>query len=117
MKVGVIGTGTMGKNHVRVYSEFKAVEEVYAFDMNRDSADRMKEFGAIVCDSIEELLNSVDAVSLCVPTEYHLEIARKVIEKDIHCLIEKPIALTVEEGEEIVKLLENRDVIAGVGHI
>ena len=117
MKVGVIGTGTMGKNHVRVYSEFKTVEEVYAFDMNRDSADRMKEFGAIVCDSIEELLNSVDAVSLCVPTEYHLEIARKVIEKDIHCLIEKPIALTVEEGEEIVKLLENRDVIAGVGHI
>ena len=68
MKVGVIGTGTMGKNHVRVYPEFKAVEEIYVFD-------------AIVCDSVEELLNNPDAVSLCVPTKYHFEVAKKVIEK------------------------------------
>ena len=116
MKVGVIGTGTMGKNHVRVYSEFKAVEEIYVFDSNKDRADRMKEYDAIVCDSVEELLDNVDAVSICVPTKYHFEVARKVIEKDVHCLVEKPITLTVSEGEELLDL-KDRSLVVGVGHI
>jgi len=116
MKVGVIGTGTMGKNHVRVYSEFKAVEEIYVFDSNKDTADRMKEYDAIVCDSVEELLDNVDAVSICVPTKYHFDVARKVIEKDVHCLVEKPITLTVSEGEELLDL-KDRSLVVGVGHI
>ena len=116
MKVGVIGTGTMGKNHVRVYSEFKVVEEIYVFDSNKDRADRMKEYDAIVCDSVEELLDNVDAVSICVPTKYHFEVARKVIEKDVHCLVEKPITLTVSEGEELLDL-KDRSLVVGVGHI
>ena len=97
MKVGVIGTGTMGKNHVRVYSELKEVEEVYAFDVDTAKANIMMEYGATVCNSMEDLLNRVDAVSICVPTRYHLEVAKRAIEKDVHCLIEKPIASTVKE--------------------
>jgi len=117
MKVGVIGTGTMGKNHVRIYSELKAVEEVYAFDVDKENVKRVKEYGVIICDSMEELLERVDAVSICVPTKYHLEVAKRIIGKDIHCLIEKPITLTVEEGEELVNLLENTGLIVGIGHI
>ncbi|CAD6494916.1 MAG: UDP-N-acetylglucosamine 3-dehydrogenase [Candidatus Argoarchaeum ethanivorans] len=117
MKVGVIGTGTMGKNHVRIYSELKEVKDVCAFDVDTENIKRLKEYGVIVCDSEEELLERVDAVSICVPTRYHLEVAKRAIEKDVHCLIEKPIASTVEEGEELVELLENKDLIAGVGHI
>ena len=119
MKVGVIGTGTMGKNHVRVYSELKDVEEVYAFDVDTAKANIMMEYGATVCNSMEDLLNRVDAVSICVPTRYHLEVAKRAIEKDVHCLIEKPIASTVKEGEDLVKLVlvENKDLIVGVGHI
>lgn len=116
MKVGVIGTGTMGKNHVRVYSEFKAVEEIYVFDSNKDMANRMSGYDAIVCDSVDELLNKVDAASICVPTKYHFEVAKKVIEKDVHCLIEKPIASTVKEGEKLLNIL-NKKLIVGVGHI
>lgn len=117
MKVGVIGTGTMGKNHVRIYSELKEVEEVFAFDVDAEGIKRLKEYGVSVCDSMGELLERVDAVSICVPTEYHLEIAKRAIEKDVHCLIEKPITSTVKEGEELVKLLENKGLIVGVGHI
>ena len=117
MKVGVIGTGTMGKNHVRIYSELKEVEEVYAFDVDRGKAKRLKEYGVIICDSMDELLNRVDATSVCVPTKYHLEVAKRAIEKDIHCLIEKPIALTTKEGEELVNLSEDKGLIVGVGHI
>ena len=117
MKVGVIGTGTMGKNHVRIYSELKGVEEAYAFDVDTEKIKRLEEYGVIVCDSMEELLERVDAVSICVPTKYHLEVAKRAIVKDVHCLIEKPITLTVEEGEELVKLVDNKGLIAGVGHI
>lgn len=117
MKVGVIGTGTMGRNHVRVYSELKAVEEIYVFDLNKDRADRMKEYDAIICDSVEKLLDNVDAVSICVPTKYHFDVAKKVIEKNIHCLVEKPITLTVSEGEELLDLLRDKKLVVGVGHI
>jgi len=117
MKVGVIGTGTMGRNHVRIYSELKDVEEVYVYDIDNEKIKGLKEYGAIVCQSQEELLERVDAVSICVPTRFHLEVAKRAIEKGVHSLIEKPITLTVKEGEELVELLENKGLITGVGHI
>ena len=117
MKVGVIGTGVMGTNHIRVYSELKDVDKVYAFDTDKESASGVKANGLIVCDSVEELLDMVDAVSICVPTRYHFDLTKRVIEEGVSCLIEKPMTLTVEEGEKLVKLLNNSDVIAGVGHI
>lgn len=117
MNIGVIGTGSMGRNHVRVYSERKDVERVYVYDINKENMKKMEEYGAIVCDSMEYLLNRVDAVSVCVSTKHHLNIAKRAIEEDVHCLIEKPITSTVREGEELLNLLEDRDLTVGVGHI
>lgn len=117
MRLGVVGTGSMGKNHVRVYSELKAVEDTYVFDMDKGNANRMREYGAKVCGSIGDLMNSVDAVSICVPTRYHLDVAKKAVEKGVHCLIEKPITLSVGEGEELLKVLKDKDLTVGVGHI
>lgn len=117
MKIGVIGTGLMGRNHARVYSELKGVDEIYVFDVNKANAASIKDLDVINCDSLNELLENVDAASICVPTKYHLEVAREAIENDVHCLIEKPIALTVEDGEELVNLLENKNLIVGIGHI
>jgi len=117
MKIGVIGTGLMGKNHARVYSELKGVDEIYVFDVNKANAASIKDLDVINCDSLKELLENVDAASICVPTKYHLEVAREAIENDVHCLIEKPIALTVENGEELVNLLKNKNLVVGIGHI
>jgi len=116
MDVGVIGVGSMGRNHVRVYSELKGVENLYVFDPIAENAARAREV-ANVCGSVEELLQRVEAVSICVPTKYHFWTAKKVIEAGINCLIEKPITLTVEEGEELLRLLEGKEIVAGVGHI
>ncbi len=117
MKIGVIGTGTMGKNHVRVYSEFKGVDEIYVFDANPANMDVTKEMGAVCCDSMKELLDNVDAVSICIPTKYHFDAAKAAIEENVHCLIEKPITLSVDEGRELVGLLKNKNLVVGVGHI
>ena len=116
MNVGVIGVGVMGKNHVRIYSEFKEVSEIYIFDLNRANASTTENC-AIICNSVDELLNNVDAVSICTPTSYHFDIAKKAIEKGVHCLIEKPVTSNVKEGEKLLDLLKDRDVIVGVGHI
>ena len=59
----------------------------------------------------------MDVASVCVPTLHHLEVAKRAIEKDVHCLIEKPITLTVAEGAELLTLLNSRSLIVGVGHI
>jgi predicted dehydrogenase len=117
MKVGIIGTGTMGKNHARIYSELKGVEDIYVFDLNKDHAKEMRKMGYIVCDSVNELLDFVEAVSICVPTNHHLDIVKVAIENNVHCLIEKPIVSSLEEGNELLNFLENKDLIIGVGHI
>ncbi|MDM7912339.1 MAG: Gfo/Idh/MocA family oxidoreductase [Methanotrichaceae archaeon] len=116
MDVGVIGVGSMGRNHVRVYSELKGVENVYVFDPVAENAGRAKDL-ATICSSMEDLLGKVDAVSICVPTKYHFDVARKAINAGVSCLIEKPITLTVDEGKELLKLLKASGVMAGVGHI
>ncbi|MCX6677603.1 MAG: Gfo/Idh/MocA family oxidoreductase [Methanothrix sp.] len=116
MDVGVIGVGAMGRNHVRVYSEMKGVGAVYVYDPATENAERSREF-ATICKSLPELLGQVEAVSICVPTRYHFDTAKKVIDAGINCLIEKPITLTVEEGMQLLKQIEGKELVVGVGHI
>jgi predicted dehydrogenase len=117
MDVGVIGTGNMGRNHVRVYSELKGIDEVMVYDVNRDGARSIAEKNsAVVADSLDELLHSVDAASICVPTEYHFDIARKGISKGVHLLIEKPVCRTTREAEQLEDACRD-DLVIGVGHI
>jgi predicted dehydrogenase len=116
MDVGVLGVGAMGRNHVRVYSELKGVDTVYVYDPIPENAARAQEY-ASVCRSMEELLERVQAVSICVPTRYHFETAKKVIQAGINCLIEKPITLTVDEGIRLLKIIEDSKLVVGIGHI
>ncbi len=116
MDVGVIGVGSMGKNHARVYSELKSVGDLFVYDPLPSNAERVKDY-ATVCRSLDELLGCVEAASICVPTKYHFQVAKEVAERGIHCLIEKPITLDLDEGERLVELLRREDLVAGVGHI
>jgi predicted dehydrogenase len=116
MDIGVIGVGSMGRNHVRVYSELKGIGDVYVYDPVAENANRAREY-ANICPSLEELLNNTEAVSICVPTKYHFQVAKQAIEKGIHCLIEKPLTLSIEDGEELLSLLTSTQLTVGVGHI
>lgn len=119
MNVGVIGVGTMGKNHVRVYSELKDVERIYIFDVNKAAVREIKDrFGeaVVVSESITSLLKNVEALSICTSTESHYEIACKAIDMGVSFLVEKPLALTFNEGQSLLERV-NGNLIAGVGHI
>ncbi|HOT06009.1 MAG: putative oxidoreductase [Methanosaeta sp. PtaB.Bin039] len=116
MDVGVIGVGSMGRNHARVYSELKGVDQLYVYDPLAKNADGAREY-AVVCSSSSELLKSCEAVSICVPTSLHFQVAKEAIAAGVHMLIEKPITLTVEEGHRLLALLKGQDLVVGVGHI
>ncbi len=117
MDVGVIGIGTMGRNHVRVYSELKAVDSVHVFDVNREAAAEIgSRHGAIIHDSVDDLLVKTDAISICVPTPLHAGIARSAFRANCAMLIEKPICATSKEAAKLMKEAPP-GITIGVGHI
>ncbi|MFA7563188.1 MAG: Gfo/Idh/MocA family oxidoreductase [Methanoculleus sp.] len=117
MDAGVIGVGTMGRNHARVYSELKVVDSLYLYDLNEKAAhDLAGAFGATVSPTIDDLLGSVDAVSVCVPTPYHFAVAEAVLDAGVPLLIEKPICATTDEAKRLIAGIPD-GLVAGVGHI
>lgn len=117
MDVGVIGVGVMGKNHIRVYSELKQVDALFVTDVNgKAAAEVAVGNNAEVCATVDDLVQCVDAVSICVPTQFHHVVAKKVLSARIHALIEKPLCGTVAEAEDLVRVIPD-NLTVGVGHI
>ncbi|MFA5247962.1 MAG: Gfo/Idh/MocA family oxidoreductase [Candidatus Paceibacterota bacterium] len=117
LNVGVIGVGMMGKNHARVYSELKNVDNLFVTDINESVAKEVAtKNNGIYCASIDNLLEKVDAVSICVPTQYHYEVAKKVIESNIPLLIEKPACESVLDAKQLIEMTPS-GLICGVGQI
>ena len=117
MDVGVIGTGVMGRNHVRVYSEMKEVHSLYLYDTDQKASEEVsKNYNVEVCRNMTDLLQSVEAVSLCVPTPNHYTIAEEILRKGLSLLIEKPVCQTSSEGMALLDLIPD-GITVGVGHI
>lgn len=119
INVAVIGTGIMGKNHARVYSKIDDVNLVAICDVNEDANGIAAEFNANYYKDYKEMLKKekVDAVSICVPTKLHKQVAIDAIENKINVLVEKPIATTTEEAKEIIGAAEKNKVKLMIGHI
>ena len=120
LKVAVIGVGSMGKNHARVFSDIKDVELVGVSDTNSEVVENIsKKFGCKGYTDYKEMLDieKPDLVSIVVPTQLHKEVAFEVIGRNIHVLVEKPIAGNVEDGQAIIDLAKEKNVKLMIGHI
>jgi len=118
LKVGVLGAGHLGKIHLRLLNQSEKYELVGFFDPFEENATKVAaEFGYKKFDSIESLIAAVDVVDIVTPTIQHFECAKMVIEAGKHIFIEKPIATTVSEAEEIVALATKYNVKGQVGHV
>src|ERR1700716_3539378 len=104
LRVGVIGAGIMGSNHARVLAALPNIELVGIVDPLPAHRARATEFiGCRTFASLQELIaEGVQAVTIAAPTHLHHEIALTCIARNLHILVEKPIASTVEEGNDIV---------------
>lgn len=120
LNVAVIGVGSMGKNHVRVYSSMDNVNLVAVSDTNEENlryiSDKYHIKGYV---DYNEMINKekIDLISIVVPTIIHYQVAIDVINKKINVLLEKPIATTIEEAEEIINIANRRKVKLMIGHI
>src|ERR1700754_1339860 len=119
LRVGVIGAGVMGSNHARVLAGLPGVTLVGIVDPLPEHRARATALaGCRAFESLEQLLGEgVDAVTIAAPTHLHHEIALACIARNIHILVEKPIAPSVEEGREIVAAARHAGVTLMVGHV
>ncbi len=116
LKTGVIGVGSMGQNHARVYNEISNL--VAVSDLNFEHGKRISErFDTNFFEDYKDMFSEVDAVSVAVPTSLHLDVAKSALEAGVHVLVEKPLASSVEESLQIIQSAEKNQKILSVGHI
>lgn len=118
LKVGVIGTGSMGKNHARVCSELPNLELVGIADKNKETVKNIAgRFNVSAFTNYKDLLPKVNALIIATPTVTHFDIATDAINSKKHILVEKPVCNTVEKGEKLISKAKDAGVVFAVGHI
>ena len=116
IKTGVIGIGSMGRNHARIYSQISNLIGVSDLD-EVEGRKIAQEFGVKYFKDYISMLDEVDAVSIAVPTASHMKVAMDVASRNVHILLEKPLALNFSECESIISHCKKNNVVLGVGHI
>ena len=118
VKVGLIGLGRMGQNHLRVLSILKSVEIVFIFDINNEMAKGIgASYGVTVEDNLELALGKVDAVIITSPTVTHADYVRQVAKYVKNIFVEKPLAHSLPEADSLWKLSEKNGLNVQVGFI
>lgn len=120
INVGVIGVGAMGYNHARVYYRLENANLIAVSDVSERTLSKVcKKYDAKGYENYEDLLKDpeIELVSVCVPTTNHYNVVMEAIKYGKHVLVEKPIAFTLEEAEEMIKAAKENGVILGTGHV
>ena len=118
IRVGVVGVGSLGQWHARVYSELPGAELVGVYDINaRRAQDIAARYKTKVFNDFNELAAQVEAASIVVPADKHHEVAMPMIARGVNLLVEKPIAVTTAEAEEMVIAARDKKLVLQVGHI
>ena len=118
LKIGVIGTGHLGKFHLNNWKEIEGITLVGFFDPNDDTAKEVSMLYNLKRFTTEEaLIETCDALDIVAPTNFHFDICEKAIRKGKHVFVEKPMANTMNEARQLVKLVKESNVKLQVGHV
>ncbi|MGB2923938.1 MAG: Gfo/Idh/MocA family oxidoreductase [Limnothrix sp.] len=118
IRVGVIGVGNMGQHHTRVLSLLKDVELIGVADLNVERGlDLASKYRIRYFEDYHDFFPLVDAVCIAVPTKLHYKVGLECMAAGLHVLIEKPIAASIKEAEDLVNAAAKHNVILQVGHI
>ena len=116
-RIAVIGVGHLGKHHARILSSLPGVELVAVVDTNRGrAAEIAAASGTRPLSDYRELLGHVDAVTIAVPTELHRDVALPFLESGVPVLVEKPMAWSMEEADQMIEAAAGAGVVLAVGH-
>ena len=118
LKVGVFGVGHLGKFHLNNWRDIKDVELVGFYDPNDSSAQEVSDkFQLARFVEAGTLMDTVDAVDIVAPTNFHFDLCKLAIRKGKHVFVEKPLANTMDEARELVKLVKESNIKFQVGHV
>lgn len=119
--VVVFGTGSLGKEHARLYADLAAAGKVNfagVYDVNAELAKKFAEkYHVKAFAGVEEAVANCSAASVVTPTVTHFELAKKLLESGRHVLVEKPMTDNVEQAGELVRLAQEKNLILQVGHV
>jgi predicted dehydrogenase len=117
LAVGVVGVGHLGRHHARILSSLPGARLTAVADIVAERAEAAADAaGAMAVTDASVLLDHVDAVTIAVPTDVHLAVARPFLERGIHVLVEKPMAATLAEADEMLRLATASGSVLAVGH-
>ena len=118
LKVGLIGLGNMGRNHMRVLSMLKGVDLVFVYDVNQEATKRLAaQCGARALSDLDEALGDVDAVIIASPTVTHADYILRVAGKVKNIFVEKPLAQNLAETQRVAEFAEKEKLNIQVGFI
>lgn len=118
LKIGVFGTGHLGKFHLNNWKELPGVELVGFYDPDDAVAREVEaKYSLTRFHSEEALMDACDAIDVVTPTPYHFALCEKAIKKGRHVFVEKPMANSMEEAKELVKLVQESKIKFQVGHV
>jgi predicted dehydrogenase len=116
--VGVVGVGSLGYHHVRLLRGVDGADLVGFFELRSDRAAEVSaELGVTAFASLEALLDRCDAVTVVVPTPAHHTVTRAALDRGKHVLVEKPIASTLEEADDLLDAARRAGVVMQTGHV
>lgn len=121
LRVAVLGTGALGKEHARIYAELAqsgVVEFAGVFDVSAEAAKRVAEkLRARVFTSVAEAAASADALSIVTPTVTHFDLAKQLLTQGKHVLVEKPMTDNTAQAAELIQLAQQHRCVLQVGHV
>ena len=118
LKVGVFGVGHLGKFHLNNWKEIEGTKLVGFFDPHNETAKEVSEqYGLKRFTDAEKLIDACDIIDVITPTDRQFEVCMQAVRKGKHVFVEKPMAATVKEGRDLVKMVREANVKLQVGHI
>ena len=118
LKLAVVGAGHLGRIHTRLASQREDFELVAVVDPVAEAReDLARQFQTQATATVDSLAGKIDAAIIAAPTQFHYAVARDLLERGVHCLVEKPITTTVAEADALIAAARRRGLVLQVGHV
>lgn len=118
LRAAVVGVGSLGQHHARVYHQLPDVDLVAVVDNNDQKAQEVaKKFKCAAHTDYQKIMDQIDIVSIVVPTIYHYEVAKMFLQNGVHVLLEKPMTTTLAKADELIALARQYHCCLQIGHI